>query len=218
MVVVVAVVWLTGRTDAHDASTTGAQNQRGKQHRMNRTQFLAEAKRQGIAITPATMDHVLASVHEVGHSVCAVVLGARLHRAVLGDDPRAECHDLPEAAQAPVSYAGPWSEARWRAGRPPNLREMHSALPRCSSDYKALIAAGGPEAGRGAIALLERCWPAVEMLAGKLFRDGQIGHRDVCAALGLSDDGGPGSFELACIRSGLRGRVGPSTQQRTQLS
>ena len=27
-------------------------------------------------------------------------------------------------------------------------------------------------------------------------------HEDVCAALELSDDGGPGSFELALIRSG----------------
>jgi len=31
---------------------------------------------------------------------------------------------------------------------------------------------------------------------------GHANHADVCAALGLTDDGGPGSVELALIRSG----------------
>ena len=62
---------------------------------------------------------------------------------------------------------------------------------------------GGPAEGHGVATVLERCWLAVETLAKQLFY-GQSGHRDVCAALGLSDDGGPGSFELANIRAGLR--------------
>lgn len=50
--------------------------------------------------------------------------------------------------------------------------------------------------------LLERCLPAVKSVAKTLFVEGEAAHADVCAALGLSDDGGPGSFELAAIRSG----------------
>ncbi|MCB0925687.1 MAG: hypothetical protein KDB50_14285 [Mycobacterium sp.] len=47
-------------------------------------------------------------------------------------------------------------------------------------------------------------WPAVRRLAATLFFDGRIGHPEVCTALGLSDEGGPGSAELAGIRAGLR--------------
>lgn len=48
-------------------------------------------------------------------------------------------------------------------------------------------------------------WPAVHHVAAGLFFHGQAGHREVCTALGLSDDGGPGSAELAGIQAGLRG-------------
>jgi hypothetical protein len=50
--------------------------------------------------------------------------------------------------------------------------------------------------------LLTRCWHAVVVVAQRLWRDSEVRHADVCQALGLSDDGGPGSFELALIRSG----------------
>jgi hypothetical protein len=52
--------------------------------------------------------------------------------------------------------------------------------------------------------LLDRCWPAVNAVTSKLFYAGQVGHAAVCVALGLTDDGGPGSLGLAMIRSGSR--------------
>jgi hypothetical protein len=54
--------------------------------------------------------------------------------------------------------------------------------------------------------LLERCWPAVVEVAQKLLRDNEVRHGDVCRALGLSDAGGPGSFELGAhsVRAGTR--------------
>jgi hypothetical protein len=39
-------------------------------------------------------------------------------------------------------------------------------------------------------------------LAMELCLGNEIGHTDVCTALGLTDDGGPGSVALALIRSG----------------
>jgi len=71
-----------------------------------------------------------------------------------------------------------------------------------SSDDRTLCASGGPSAGAGVVTLLELCWSAVEVVTTKLYRTGRADHADVCAALGLSDDGGPGSLGLAMIRSG----------------
>jgi hypothetical protein len=76
-------------------------------------------------------------------------------------------------------------------------------LATSSSDDEALCAAGGRVAGGSVTPLLERCWPAVVKVAQALVRDGEVRHEDVCKALGLTDSGGPGSFELALIRSGF---------------
>ncbi|MFP2991296.1 hypothetical protein [Mycobacterium intracellulare] len=153
--------------------------------------------------TDADPERVAAAFHEAGHAVAAVALGGRVHKAVLGDTPRTEYDALPAGIQARTSYAGPWAEARWLARRHPGPRDMHRVLAGTSDD-RALCAAGSPGVALGITPLLERCWPAVEAVATKLFVLGRIGHADVCAALGLTDDGGPGSFELASIRAGLR--------------
>lgn len=151
----------------------------------------------------------LAAIHEAGHAVAAVALGGRIHTAVLDDCPRTEYETLPENITAPTTYAGPWCEARALArlaGRPgnPGPREMSRVMSTNCADRKALTAAGGPAAALDVVPLLEHCWPAVLTMAGRLFTTGRAGHADVCTALNLSDEGGPGSFELACLRSGLR--------------
>jgi hypothetical protein len=105
-------------------------------------------------------------------------------------------------AEALIAYAGPWCEAQWLAGQHPGPRDLHRVLAANPSDDKTLCAAGGPAAALGVVPLLQRCWPSIKTVTTKLFHDGQVGHNDVCAALGLSDDGGPCSFELALIRSG----------------
>ena len=55
-------------------------------------------------------------------------------------------------------------------------------------------------AGAGVVPLLERCWPSIRTLAAQMWRDSEVRHADVCAALGIppQDNG----FELALIRSG----------------
>jgi hypothetical protein len=142
-----------------------------------------------------------ASFHEAGHAVAAVALGGRIHRAMLGDQPRTEYDQLPVNAAA-VTYAGPWCEARCLSGRYPAPHDIHRALCVNASDARALTAAGEPTAGRDVVPLLDRCWPAVKAVAKVLFVKGRVDHAGVCAALGLSDDGGPGSFELAGPDSG----------------
>lgn len=172
---------------------------------MNRAGLLAEAKRRGIAFTPADSERVTVAYHEAGHAVAAVLAGGKVHQAVLGDTPQIQHDDVPEHHCPGVTYAGPWAEARWIAGRYPTSRQLHRVLAG-TVDHKELCAAGGPAAATagGLVTLLERCWPAVTTVARKLFVTGQVDHADVTAALGLSDEGGPGSFELANIRAGLR--------------
>lgn len=142
--------------------------------------------------------------HEAGHAVAAVLLGGRVHTVVLGEHPRTEYDDLPDSISARTTYAGPWTEARWLRGRTPGPGDMQRVLPTTSLDWQSLVAAGGPAAGLAVIPLLERCWPAVERVAGELLVMGQVGHGEICTALGLADDGGPCSLELANIRGGLR--------------
>lgn len=147
-----------------------------------------------------------AAMHEAGHAVAAVLYGGRVHLATLDTAPRTEYDNLPERHRAAITYAGPWCEARFLANRHPGPADLHRVMSVSLSDDAALCAAGGLAAVPADTAgLLTRCWPAVELVgAGHLYHDGKATHADVCAALGLSDDGGPGSFELAGLRAGLR--------------
>lgn len=150
-----------------------------------------------------TAEDLATAFHEAGHAVAAVVLGGRVHKAVLGDNPHTEYDVLPEHHVPSIAYAGPWAEARLLRGHRLGPRDIHRVLVG-TSDGRELCAAGGPAAALGVVPLLERCWPAVEWVAAELLVTGQVGHTDVCAALGLTGDGGPGSFELANLRAGLR--------------
>lgn len=84
---------------------------------------------------------------------------------------------------------------------------MHRVLARNGSDERALCAAGGWHEGAQIVPLLERSWSAVKTIAKQLYFHGTASHQDVCAALGLTDEGGPGSLGLAMIRGG----IGPGT-------
>lgn len=159
----------------------------------------------GYALSDAELSRLTTAFHEAGHAVAAVVLGGRVHRVTVdGEHPHTEYDLLPAGTDAAVSYAGPWAEARWTLGRTPGPADMHRALATHRADDRALCAAGGPSEGTGVVGLLERCWPAVKELTTRLYFDGQVDHADVCAALGLTDDGGPASLGLACLRAGLR--------------
>jgi hypothetical protein len=154
-------------------------------------------------LTDAEMQRITTAFHEAGHAVAAVLLGGRVDRALIDDDdPRTEFVSIPAGRGTEVTYAGPWAEARWLARRTPNPAQIRRALAANQSDDRALCAAGDPHLGATVVPLLDRCWPAVNAVTSKLFYKGQADHTDVCAALGLTDDGGPGSVGLAMIRSG----------------
>ena len=163
----------------------------------------------GSTFFEADRQRIAAAFHEAGHAVAAVVLGGRVHLAVLDDTPRIEFDVIASGREPEVTYAGPWCEARWLAGGHPGPLDIHRVLAANPSDDKSLCAAGGPAVGAGVVSLLDRCWPAVKAVTKQLFYAGEIGHADVCAALGLSDDGGPGSLDLAVIRSGSAPAASP---------
>lgn len=156
----------------------------------------------GYQLSEAELDRLATAFHEAGHAVAAVALGGRVHQVLVDDHPRTEFTTLPAGTASAVTFAGPWSEARWTHGRVPGPADIRAALTRNGSDDQALCAAGGPHQGAFVVPLLERCWPAIKTVTRQLYRTGTAAHADVCASLGLSDDGGPGSVALAMIRSG----------------
>ncbi len=163
-------------------------------------------------------EHLRISVawHEAGHAVAGVLLGGRLRTAAVIEGtrnsnaisaPRGETKmdALPAGRRAAFAYAGPWAELRGTTGRRPRLYALLAALDYSShatSDGAVLAMHGGTAAGDPVVPLLERCWPAVETVAQKLFKDNCVEHKDVVAALGLSADAETRSVELALIRSG----------------
>ncbi|MCX2934050.1 hypothetical protein ORI20_27660 [Mycobacterium sp. CVI_P3] len=127
--------------------------------------------------------------------------------------------ELMTTFDASVALAGPWAEARWRAGRRPANHEVLAVLNQgcghrgvsgaykraTASDAALVAAAGGVDAvSSGLGGLLEQCWPAIVAVAQKLVRTGEAVHEDVTAALGLSVDRSRHPFELANIRADLR--------------
>lgn len=157
----------------------------------------------GYNMTEAEIDKLAAALHEAGHAVACAVLGGRVHQAVLGDTPHTEYAELAAGTRAAVSFAGPWAETRWPLGRAPGPADMRRVLARNSADEKSICASvHGMAEGDHIAGLMERCYPAVKSLAKTLYFKGEASHADVCAALGLTDDGGPGSLGLAIIRCG----------------
>jgi hypothetical protein len=162
-------------------------------------------------LTARELDHLQTCVHEAGHAVAGVLLGARLRSAVVTHSRlwRTEglttFADRPYGRDAEIAYAGPWSQARWRAGRRPTMRELYAVLNGTGyKDERALIAAGGTHLGHSVTPLVERCWPAVIRTAQHLHRAGEASEADVLAALGVDDGGGATSVQLAGLRSGCR--------------
>lgn len=163
-------------------------------------------------LTARQRQHLEVCVHEAGHAVAGVVLGAQLRSAVVFDSRATGIEGLTSFSDRPygrdeeIAYAGPWAQARWRAGgRRPTQREMFAVLDGDGHrDCGVLTAAGGTHLGHAVQPIIERAWPAVIRVAKRLHRAGETSHSDVCEALGLTDDGGPGSSQLAGLRAGMR--------------
>lgn len=157
-------------------------------------------------LTREERNRAAVAVHEAGHAVMNVLSGGRIVAAVLTDDervPGATVHyHVPDGRWPSIVFAGPWAEARWRAGRRPTQHDLYTVFNGngCRDDA-ALSAAGGLcSVGAEFEPLLERCWPSVTRLASQLYLSGEVRNADVCAALGIPEhDNG---FELSLIRSG----------------
>lgn len=163
--------------------------------------------------TVAEVDRERADVccHEASHCIAATVLGGMVDKSVVLSREHwtdiqgwTEYAELPDAIAAPVTFAGPWAQARRAAGRRPTSREIDAvfAANGCR-DHRKLTAAGGvydTDADR-IVPVLERCWPSIISLAAQLYRNGQAGHSDVLDALGIgyTDDL---QMAVASIRAG----------------
>lgn len=157
-------------------------------------------------LTDAERERAALAFHEAGHAIAATALGGRIQVAVISEG-RAfgllgkTVHDEVAAGAWPsIAYAGPWAEARFRAGRRPTQREMLTSLDRSVCDDRELSRAGGSATGAGIVPLLDRCWPSVAKLAAQLWSNSDVRHADVCAALHIpARDNG---FHLSLLRSG----------------
>ncbi|WP_409437224.1 hypothetical protein [Mycobacterium sp. SMC-14] len=167
-------------------------------------------------VTAAERTHLELCIHEAGHAVAAVALGGEVRSAVVASGRvigvqglTTLTHDgLPAGRMAEVAYAGPWAEARFRAGRRPTQAETYAVLATHGhEDDRAMIASSasdGHHTGRDVVPLLERCWPAVVRVAQHLHRTGEACQADVLDALAITDGGGRTSVQLASLRSGCR--------------
>ncbi len=155
------------------------------------------------------------AVHEAAHAVVGVIHGARLLRATLASDGNAGHTQFtaasftnggPQVYRSHIAAAGAVAEAMLTHGPRPTLRQIEARL--CGSDKEDLHRQAMatllpvPVPAAEVTSLLARCWPAVADLAADLYLGTAITHAQVCAGLGLTDEGGPGSTQLATIRNG----------------
>jgi hypothetical protein len=155
------------------------------------------------------------AVHEAAHAVIGVIHGARVQRVSLAADGATGRTDFtagsfttgsPVVYRTHIAAAGAVAEAMLVHGPRPTLRQIEARL--CGSDrdelHQQAMASGFPVPipAASVIALLSRCWAAIAELTPDLYFGRTLDHTDVCAAMGLRDEGGPHSVELAVIRSG----------------
>ena len=183
---------------------------------------MTAADLRGVA-TDRQMEELRRCFHEAGHAIAATIYGGEIRTAVVlrpgtlvaagAKHGGFTAYTAPaEGREAEVTFAGPYTESRWLTGPHPTATALRASMCTNHQDDAALrrLFASNAETGNAVAPLIERAWPAVVTLARKLLRDGQARHPDVLAALGITDGGGPGSFQLANIRSGMRTPVGAS--------
>ncbi len=164
-------------------------------------------------ITAGELAELDLGIHEAAHSVVGTVLGGEVQSAMLSREGSSlglrgltRFRDLAESRRPDVAYAGPWSQASWRAGGGPTQHQVQAVLAGGGCHDDAMITAAG---GRNLMVstetprLIERCWSSVLTLAEQLFKNGEVSHADVLAALGLAGlSEHAAAFGLANIRSG----------------
>jgi hypothetical protein len=165
-------------------------------------------------LTDDDWQRIALAVHEAGHAVVGVLYGATIERAALADDgtdgqcefTAASFGPTPRAYRSHIAAAGAVAAAVFHHGPRPALRQIEAQLEGSDREELRLASLSSlqscPAALTEALPVVLRCWGAIGEVAATLALGDEIGHADVCVALGLTDCGGPGSFELAIIRSG----------------
>lgn len=159
-------------------------------------------------------DRLALAVHEAGHAVAGVVLGAELRNAYLvpenikmpdGRKGEARFGARPHGTDEQIVYAGPWAQAKFAAGgRRPTQREFYAVMATSGvHDDRVLTAAGGIHEGAGAQPIIDHCWDAVLTVAKTLYNVGEVHEEDVLNALGVNTHRPIGS-QLSSIRSGAQ--------------
>lgn len=149
-----------------------------------------------------------AAIHEAGHAVVAVLHGARITTVEVTTDVPGQfglttyTGTLTASADAAVTYAGPYAEARHLYGERPSWPEIRSVIDGNHSDHEELLASTAPMP-RDVERLLSTCWPAVVTIARHLNEHGKADHTVVCAALGIPEVDGHRSAAASAIRAGL---------------
>lgn len=149
------------------------------------------------------------AVHEAGHAVAGVILGAELRNAVVGSsrvtglEGLTTFTDRPHGSDALIHYGGPYGQAKFQAGgRRPTQRQLFAVFDgHGCRDQRALVAGGGLHEGADVQPIIDRAWPAVLTVARQLHLTGEIFQADVLAALGVDTTGNVGA-QLSSIRSG----------------
>lgn len=173
-------------------------------------------------------DQLAVAAHEAGHAVMTLMAGGQVdHAEVLRagrptdlDDRvlRGNCRCVPfdfatEQQRYLIAAAGPIAQAVAMYGAWPNVQQIDGLLAgqRDADEMrKAAFATGSDRIPATVLPMVMQTWPAITRLAVQMYRDGPIGHADVCKSLGLSADRTKHPFELAAIRSGLRSVPNPS--------
>jgi hypothetical protein len=152
------------------------------------------------------------AVHESAHCCVSALYGGKPRAVIKLHSPVREwLHDnntlglsfhpgLPAERMPAVNYAGPWAEARWRAGKRPTQAQMYAAFDGHGCRDAAALSASADPWPTHVQPVLERCWASVLKLADKLVEAGEVNYDAVCKALGIpvADNG----YERALILSG----------------
>ena len=154
------------------------------------------------------------AVHEAAHAVVGVLHGATVESATLtADGSDGDCTFTSEVFatstrghRSLIAAAGAAAAAVFHHGPQPSLRQVEAQLGDSDREDLRLTSLSSrqslPEQLTEVLPVVLRCWSAIGTLAAGLYLGNELSHADVCTALGLADGGGPGSLELAIIRSG----------------